>query len=197
MADKVGGVLARIGTPAGASVAVDVAAVKAIVDIIDGLHDVPTADAVTNAFMRDVLGIKTDAAVEVVSAVNSLMAYIKGLTQELDQRSVAKVAWALDSTNSFTDVLNLSDKGVLTGIFQALQLSDVASGTEQGGIRLTIDGVLKWTEPNFSEKFTTDGSASFASLSFNHRFDTSIQVEAKNSGNTISVWTSVAYTIKA
>lgn len=48
--------------------------------VVDGLHDVPTADAETNLYMRDVIGIKTDAAAEgAVSAVESLMAYVKQL----------------------------------------------------------------------------------------------------------------------
>jgi hypothetical protein len=40
---------------------------------------VPTADVATNAYMRDPVGNKADAAVYVVSAVNSLVAYVKGL----------------------------------------------------------------------------------------------------------------------
>ncbi|MCK4252144.1 hypothetical protein KAX97_11900 [candidate division WOR-3 bacterium] len=48
------------------------------VDVIDGLHDVPVADAATNLYMRDVVGIKTDAAAaDAVSTTESLMAYIK------------------------------------------------------------------------------------------------------------------------
>ena len=45
---------------------------------IDGFHDVPGADVVTNAQMRDVIGNKTDAAAAgAVSATESLMAYAK------------------------------------------------------------------------------------------------------------------------
>ena len=47
---------------------------------IPALHAVPTADAVTNTRMRDVIGNKTDAAAAgVVSATESLMAYVKQL----------------------------------------------------------------------------------------------------------------------
>ena len=48
------------------------------VDVLDGYHDVPSADAVTNSQMRDVIGNKTDAAAAgAVSTTESLMAYVK------------------------------------------------------------------------------------------------------------------------
>jgi len=49
------------------------------VDVIDGYHDVPTADATTNAVIRDVVGNKADAAVTTVAATKSLTAYSKGI----------------------------------------------------------------------------------------------------------------------
>lgn len=56
----------------------DVTALATAIGVIDGLHDVPVADAVTNLYMRDVVGIKTDAAAAgAVSNAESLMAYIK------------------------------------------------------------------------------------------------------------------------
>lgn len=56
----------------------DVGVVSAAVTVVDGLHDVPVADASTNLYMRDVVGIKTDAAAAgAVSSVESLMAYAK------------------------------------------------------------------------------------------------------------------------
>jgi len=54
-------------------------AVREAVDVIDGFHDVPTADVGTNAQVRDVVGNKTDAAVTTVGTTKSLMAYLKGL----------------------------------------------------------------------------------------------------------------------
>lgn len=56
----------------------DSSAIAAAVVVVDGLHDVPTKDAATNLYLRDVVGIKTDsAAAGVVSAEESLMAYAK------------------------------------------------------------------------------------------------------------------------
>lgn len=46
--------------------------------VVDGLHDVPPVDAVTDATMRDVVGKKNDAAVVTVGTEKSLMAYLKG-----------------------------------------------------------------------------------------------------------------------
>jgi hypothetical protein len=52
--------------------------VEAKIDVIDGYHDVPLADAITDVVMRDVIGRKTDsAAAGAVSEVESLMAYLK------------------------------------------------------------------------------------------------------------------------
>lgn len=52
--------------------------------VVDGFHDVPTADVGDNAQMRDVVGAKDDAAAAgAVSAVESIMAYAKQLVGEL------------------------------------------------------------------------------------------------------------------
>jgi hypothetical protein len=60
----------------------DIATVAAAVAVIDGLHDVPTANAETDLYIRDVVGRKTDAAVGAVAANKSLMAYIKGILED-------------------------------------------------------------------------------------------------------------------
>lgn len=53
------------------------------IDIIDAYHDVATADATTNAVMSDVVGNKTDAAVNAPTTTKTLMAYLKGVLNEL------------------------------------------------------------------------------------------------------------------
>lgn len=56
--------------------------------IIDGFHDVPTADTSDNAQMRDVVGNKDDAAATgAVTTSESLMAYIKQLVTDSDSLS--------------------------------------------------------------------------------------------------------------
>jgi len=58
--------------------------IEAKLDVVDGYHDVPTADVTTNSQMRDVVGNKTDAAAAgAVSSTESLMAYLKQLVTEL------------------------------------------------------------------------------------------------------------------
>jgi len=53
------------------------------VDVVDGYHDVPVADVVDNAQMRDVIGNKTDGAVTTVGAQKTLMAYLKGILNQV------------------------------------------------------------------------------------------------------------------
>jgi len=67
--------------------------------VIDGLMDVPIADAVTNLYMRDVVGIKTDAAAAgAVSATESLMAYAKQLiTDDLRSNGQNGLTWYVDA----------------------------------------------------------------------------------------------------
>ena len=53
------------------------------IGLIDGFHDVPVADAATNLYLRDVVGIKTDAAINAVTTTKTLMAYLKGVLNEI------------------------------------------------------------------------------------------------------------------
>lgn len=72
----------------------DVATLSAAVAVIDGFHDVPTADATTNTYMRDVVGIKTDAAVGAVTTDKSLMGYLKGVLEDTGTTIPATLATA-------------------------------------------------------------------------------------------------------
>lgn len=67
---------------------VESAASQSSVDTLDGLHDVPAADADTNTNLRDVVGNKEDAAVGTADAVSSLMAYIKAILAGVGGRLV-------------------------------------------------------------------------------------------------------------
>lgn len=51
---------------------------------IDGIVDVPTADVADNVQMADVVGNKTDAAVAVVGTTKTIVAYIKGVMNDLN-----------------------------------------------------------------------------------------------------------------
>jgi len=79
---------------------------------IDGFHDVPGADAVTNSQMRDVIGNKTDAAAAgAVSATESLMAYAK---QNVTNTEAAATTLSTINTNigdpSGDTITTLTDK---------------------------------------------------------------------------------------
>jgi len=79
---------ATAGEKIGTSLATDI---EAKIDVIDGYHDVPTADAATDAVIRDVVGRKTDTAVYVPGTTKSLSAYTKG-TADLQERVAKKAA---------------------------------------------------------------------------------------------------------
>ncbi len=72
------GVDADGGEQIGAIIATSI---EGKIDIVDGLFDVPTADATTDTTMRDVIGRKTDTASTALVATASIMSYIKGLVQ--------------------------------------------------------------------------------------------------------------------
>ena len=70
------GVDADGGEQIGAIIATSV---EGKIDVIDGLHDVPTADATTDTVMRDVIGRKTDTKSTAIVTTDSIMSYIKGM----------------------------------------------------------------------------------------------------------------------
>jgi len=59
-------------------------ATQASLDTVDGMHDVPLADAADDAIIRDVVGRKTDTAQAAIGTTSSLMRYIKGILSRVD-----------------------------------------------------------------------------------------------------------------
>lgn len=79
-------VIGAVNTAAAAGAVTDtdliMAYIKQLVtelQVVDGLHDVPTADATNDVTIRDVVGRKTDAAVITAAVDKSAMAYLKGV----------------------------------------------------------------------------------------------------------------------
>ncbi|MDO8596417.1 MAG: hypothetical protein Q7R45_07320 [Sulfuricaulis sp.] len=74
-------------------------------EYIQTTQAVPVADATTNALARDVIGIKTDAAVTTVGTTKSLMAYLKGLlsTQTVPVADAATNVFSRDAVGIKTD----------------------------------------------------------------------------------------------
>jgi len=145
-------------------------AISEAIVVVDGLHDVPAADSANDANIRDVVGKKDDAGVEVVGTTKSLVAYSKGLVQEMAQRNVAMCAQNGATSTTWVDIVNINDKGVLTGL-AAFTYAFTATSVIQFAV--TIDGTLILSFPILT--FTGIGQSN--SLSYNHRFDTSLQVQ--------------------
>ncbi len=113
-------------------------ALETKVDVIDGYHDVPTADAVTNAQMRDVIGIKTDTGFQVVADNLSIVRYSKGITDMLNG-DVGVVAWAAGAAPangvSIAEGLRYASEAV-----DALQVINLANAATIEGYVDTLEG---------------------------------------------------------
>jgi len=74
-------------------------------DDVQALLAVPTADATTNVYERDVIGIKTDAAVTAVGTTKSITAYAKGLVtmNTVQSADATNNAFAGDVVGNKTD----------------------------------------------------------------------------------------------
>jgi len=108
--------------------------------VIDGLHDVPVADAGTNLYMRDVVGIKTDAAVGAVTTDKSIVGYVKGVLE--DTGTTLPATLAIDAAAAGASYGHPNYLAVATGTFDTTGTwSTVASheiATVTGMVRMTI-----------------------------------------------------------
>ena len=111
---KVDSVNTLLGTPAGASVSADIL-------VIDGYHDVPTADATTDTVIRDVIGRKTDTENETVGDTSSQMRYIKSLLNRKTQRLVA--SYTAQGNIAKGDLVGITAGGLATKIYDNLATS--------------------------------------------------------------------------
>lgn len=92
------------------------------------------------------------------------------LEAERLKRVVTKTIRATENTTVVSDVINISDKGILTGISQSCEAFTASSSAT---IDIIIDGVTIYNTGlflNFDKKGDT------ISQSFNHPFETSLQV---------------------
>ena len=110
--------------------------------VLDGLHDVPTADAIVNLLMRDVVGNKVDAAADgAVTSTESLVAYTKQLvglvlsipTTAMRGTDSAALASALGALN------DAAAAGAVTDADTAMAyIKQLVTYTETGGSTLNI-----------------------------------------------------------
>lgn len=113
------------------------------------------------------------------------------LNQELEQRRIPVMAHANTVSDVYVDLVNINDKGVLTGISQSVHSTLVLD--RPGLIKLIIDGSTIY-DGAFSSDLSGDANeANYASLAFTHRFDVSLQIQHMRSTSG-TVHSSVSYT---
>jgi len=158
-------------------------------------------DGAADTFMRDGVGTKDDTEQTTVVDTASLMRYQKAEIQELDQRYVPKVATASEDTNVYSNIIDITDKGILTGVSQFMT-GDIGAGFDAiGHIKIILDGVTVIDDGFFTlgQFIANEVRINNNSLHFNHRFNTSLQVQHKvveNGGITALVYSKVSYTVK-
>ena len=112
---------------------------------------------------------------EDVIAITNAIVVVDGLVDKLEEerlmRSVVHMSEEIEAGLTLSDVVNITDKGVLTGVSATLG-TFTAEGQAQ--IIVTLDGgALPVITIDFEKK------ADNISLDFNHRFDTSLRVQHK------------------
>lgn len=119
------------GDPIGTALA---AGLEGKIDIVDGYFDVPTANAVTNTTVRDVVGNKSDDLVTTIGTTASLMGYTKGI------RSLMTIIGSDNVANSYMGdpIGNKADtatyslaatKSLMNYLKGVLQMEVLATGT--------------------------------------------------------------------
>ena len=162
----------------------------------------PNQDSTNNTTVSDVVGNKTDSEATNVATTASVIAYLKGLIQELDQRKVPKMVCASPLYDSnWYDVINITDKGVLTYIRQEAKSFSVSGYSH---LKITIDDTVIYDSSigdyeiqKFVETKFIDGENYYRghnSISFQHRFNTSLLIQHMKCGNSSSIKTWVTYT---
>jgi len=153
----------------------------------------PTQDSTNNTTVADVVGNKADSEATNVANTTSAIAYLKGLIQELDQRKVPKMVrvaiyWKL---GEWYDVVNITDKGVLTCVSQQIYSSSSYNSTE---LKIVIDGISVY-EGAFAqfENFINNNYYGQYTMNFQHRFNSSLLVQHKS--YTPDINTFVTYTV--
>lgn len=86
----------------------DLSGVESAIGVVDGLLDVPAKDATTDAYMREVVGKKDDTAVDTVGTTKSLVAYVKGVMNDLSNATdgLGALKTLIDAIKAKTDLMN-------------------------------------------------------------------------------------------
>lgn len=104
--------------------------------VVDGYHDVPTADTSTNSQMRDVVGNKSDAAAAgTVTTTESAMAYLKQLVSDADamhKDGANYLAVTADFTSATWNTAASHEILDVTGLVRVRIVPDVVSNVGTG-----------------------------------------------------------------
>jgi len=138
---------------------IDLDAIIADVGTVDGYHDIPGANVVTNAQMRDVIGNKTDAAVTAVGTENSLIAYQKGVLNQIPAVSDV-VIYPVAEHAATTEI---ADDGTSPAFY-------ADAGAESGTATLENNPNVHWSEDiDFEPEGSIDVISIFAELRWEHK----------------------------
>jgi len=112
----------------------------------------------------------------------------QALIQEWEKRVTPKMISGVVTGSAYTDIVNISDKGVLTGISMML---NTFTAPNTANLKIIIDGVTIYD----SDFLSFEKIGDHRSLSFNHKFDVSLQIQHKiNAVSMGQAITKVAYT---
>ena len=128
----------------------------------------------------------------VAAFTKSIISYLKGIIQELDQRSVSHAVYAVAAPPTYTDIVNITDKGVFTGISQVFDA--IGNSDDYGYFKIIIDGVTIITDARMAVQTGTNDMAAGVAVAFNHRFNTSFQAQYKTMNAVAALQNVVTYT---
>lgn len=105
---------------------------------VTALQAVPGVDSTDNVNARDVSGNKDDTLIDELASDVSNIAYTKGLVNVVQKLRTAKIYQGSAAGTGWADIVNLTDKGILSGI-SFLCMAFTAQG--YGQVDVNIDGV--------------------------------------------------------
>jgi len=134
---------------------------------------VAAADSALNVYASDAIGNKTDDLVGAVAADVGLMAYIKSLVQEIDQKSISQMSYGDVVNTPYVNSVNITDKGLLAGIVAVVYSYTSFTNVT---IKIEIDGATIYDDIVFK----TGAYGQSVSLPFHARFNTTLKVSGKH-----------------
>ena len=131
-----------------------------------------------------------------ISTVATQVIIVKNLVNNLEaerlKRAVLYVTQLDGEAAGLTDIVNISDKGILSFIFQKITYGSTGDNTS---LKIIVDGVTKLDVSNQNEVLSGFRQARQSGmLMFNYPFETSLQVQYAKTGGTPVSNSFVVYT---